>query len=135
VQRIFPFPWEQMKPKVAGRPRGGTHQETGEPPDLSRDRRSGFRYCHGHERLEFQQVLLPDALDVHQLFELFVEDSRRNVYAGELEVRPPGAPTTGPGGSGVVQPLATAQASLDGCLQTFRGVAKQNTLQGKASHD
>jgi hypothetical protein len=26
--------------------------------------------------------------------DLFVEDSWRNVYAGELEARPPGAPTT-----------------------------------------
>jgi hypothetical protein len=29
-----------------------------------------------------------------QLLDLFVEDDSRNVYAGELEVRPPGAPTT-----------------------------------------
>jgi hypothetical protein len=29
--------------------------------------------------------------------DLFVKDNRRNVYAGELEVRPPGAPTTGAG--------------------------------------
>ena len=28
------------------------------------------------------------------VLELFAEDSRRNVYAGELDVRPPGAPTT-----------------------------------------
>ena len=28
------------------------------------------------------------------LLDLFLEDSRLNVYAGELEVRPPGAPTT-----------------------------------------
>jgi hypothetical protein len=31
-----------------------------------------------------------------QILDLFVEDDRLNVYAGELEVRPPGAPTTGP---------------------------------------
>ena len=30
------------------------------------------------------------------VFDLFVEDSWRSVYAGELEVRPPGAPTTAP---------------------------------------
>jgi hypothetical protein len=29
-----------------------------------------------------------------QILELFVEDDRLDVYAGELEVRPPGAPTT-----------------------------------------
>ena len=29
-----------------------------------------------------------------QVLEFFVEDSQLNVYAGELEVRPPGAPTT-----------------------------------------
>jgi hypothetical protein len=31
-----------------------------------------------------------------QILELLAEDNRLNVYAGELEVRPPGAPTTGP---------------------------------------
>jgi hypothetical protein len=31
-----------------------------------------------------------------QIFELLAEDSQLNVCAGELEVRPPGAPTTGP---------------------------------------
>ena len=29
-----------------------------------------------------------------QILDLFVEDSQLNVHAGELEVRPPGAPTT-----------------------------------------
>jgi hypothetical protein len=29
-----------------------------------------------------------------QIRDLFAEDDRLNVYAGELEVRPPGAPTT-----------------------------------------
>jgi hypothetical protein len=29
-----------------------------------------------------------------RILDLFAEDSRRNVYADELEVRPPGAPTT-----------------------------------------
>src|SRR5207248_11522509 len=29
-----------------------------------------------------------------QILDLFVEESQLNVYAGELEVRPPGAPTT-----------------------------------------
>jgi hypothetical protein len=28
------------------------------------------------------------------ILELFAENSQLNVYAGELEVRPPGAPTT-----------------------------------------
>jgi hypothetical protein len=30
-----------------------------------------------------------------QIVDLFAEDSWRNIYAGEHEVRPPGAPTTG----------------------------------------
>ena len=34
-----------------------------------------------------------------QILDPFAEDSWRNVYAGELEVRPPGAPTTEPDGS------------------------------------
>jgi hypothetical protein len=29
-----------------------------------------------------------------QILDPFAEDNRLNVYAGELEVRPPGAPTT-----------------------------------------
>ena len=37
------------------------------------------------------------------LFELIFVDSQRNVYRGELEVRPPGAPTTtGRSGKGVL---------------------------------
>jgi hypothetical protein len=50
----------------------------------------------------------PSAVDAHsvreealgpcahppQVLELFAEDDSRNVYAGEREVRPPGAPTT-----------------------------------------
>jgi hypothetical protein len=35
-----------------------------------------------------------------QILDLFAGDSWRHVYAGELEVRPPGAPTTGWGESG-----------------------------------
>src|SRR6266496_1702202 len=31
-----------------------------------------------------------------RILDLFAEDSRRRVYAGELEVHLPGAPTTGP---------------------------------------
>jgi hypothetical protein len=31
-----------------------------------------------------------------QILDLLGEDSQLNVYAGELEVRPPGAPTTEP---------------------------------------
>ena len=33
---------------------------------------------------------------VRILLELFGEDGQLNVYGGELEVRPPGAPTSGP---------------------------------------
>jgi hypothetical protein len=47
-------------------------------------------------RLQLQKALFADALNIHQLFDLFAEDSWRRVYAGELEVRPPGAPTTRP---------------------------------------
>jgi len=35
-----------------------------------------------------------------QIFHLLAEDSWRRVYAGELEVRPPGAPTTDRTGGG-----------------------------------
>jgi hypothetical protein len=39
-------------------------------------------------RSEYQGRALSRILD------LFAEDSRPNVYTGELQVRPPGAPTT-----------------------------------------
>jgi len=38
-----------------------------------------------------------DGARLVQILDLLAEDSRLNVYAGELEVRPPGAPTTWPG--------------------------------------
>jgi hypothetical protein len=49
---------------------------------------------HRDERLQLQEALFPDAFDVHEVLDLLGEDDRLNVYAGELEVRPPGAPTT-----------------------------------------
>jgi hypothetical protein len=36
--------------------------------------------------------------NVRILLDIFLGDSQLNVYAGELEVRPPGAPTAGVGG-------------------------------------
>jgi hypothetical protein len=45
--------------------------------------RSGFTWAHEHAQLS-------------QILEHLAEDDRLNVYAGELEVRPPGAPTIGP---------------------------------------
>ena len=48
-----------------------------------------------------------------QVLDLLAEDNRLNVYAGKLEVRPPGAPTTGPvlgDGSAVGRPVATITA-------------------------
>jgi hypothetical protein len=38
---------------------------------------------------------------VARLLDLFAEDNRLNVYAGKLEVRPPGAPTTRAGFRGI----------------------------------
>src|SRR4029450_1386371 len=52
--------------------------------------------------------------DDPQLLDLLAEDSRLNVYAGELEVRPPGAPTIGAGPHGaepLVQSCALARVS------------------------
>jgi hypothetical protein len=45
------------------------------------------------ERLQLQQGLLADALHVHQFLDLILENDRANVYAAEVEVRPPCAPT------------------------------------------
>jgi hypothetical protein len=43
--------------------------------------------------LQLQEALLADALHVHQVFDIFFNNSQLNVHAGELEVRPRGAPT------------------------------------------
>jgi len=37
---------------------------------------------------------IEDIANLTPILELFVEESQLNVHAGELEVRPPGAPTT-----------------------------------------
>jgi hypothetical protein len=47
-----------------------------------------------NEWLHLEKALLPHASHVHQVFDLLAEDSQLNVYRGELEVRPPDAPTT-----------------------------------------
>jgi hypothetical protein len=71
----------------------------------------------------------PNWFDTHQILDLIFEDNRLNVYAGELEVRPPGAPTTttgerearlldsssrqrGPSGSGAGHSLAGSLARV-----------------------
>ena len=36
----------------------------------------------------------PERAQLAQILDLIFEDNRLNVYAGKLEVRPPGAPTT-----------------------------------------
>ena len=50
-----------------------------------------------------------------QVLELIVEDSQLNVYAGELEVRPRGAPTARPDGRRVdsCEPGATADRAIE----------------------
>jgi hypothetical protein len=76
-----------------------------------------FRIADTDLILQLQEVLLPNAADIHQLLDLFAEDSQLNVYRGELEVRPPGAPTTGSDS----RVLATSQefwasaGTMDGC--------------------
>jgi hypothetical protein len=41
---------------------------------------SRLRIANGDQRLQLQEALLADALDVHQLLDIFWEDSRLNVY-------------------------------------------------------
>jgi len=54
-------------------------------PSADRPSDRDMRNCERHRRARLVQIL-----------DLLAEDSRPNVYAGELEVRPPGAPTSGP---------------------------------------
>ena len=42
----------------------------------------------------FSFVRLHKQAQITAILDLFAEDNRLNVYAGKLEVRPPGAPTT-----------------------------------------
>src|SRR6476646_2102965 len=55
--------------------------------------RGRLRIAEGDQRLQLQEALLADALDVHQLLDTFFHHGQRNIHAGELEERPPGAPT------------------------------------------
>jgi hypothetical protein len=50
---------------------------------------------HALESLDVPLVIGHRRAHLAQILDLFGEDSWRNVHAGELEVRPPGAPTTG----------------------------------------
>jgi hypothetical protein len=56
--------------------------------------RGGLAVAHGDERLQLQETLLTDTFYVHQLFEIFLDHSQLNIHRGELEVRPPAAPTS-----------------------------------------
>ena len=64
------------------------------------------------------------ALDARlaHILDLFGEDSRRNVHAGELEVRPPGAPTT-PGMLGGGGPPAERRGVL-GAVFAYRPIRR-----------
>ena len=53
-----------------------------------------FRSGDRDLRFQLQEVFFADPTHVHQLLDIILEDDRLNVYAGELEVRPPAAPTT-----------------------------------------
>ena len=56
------------------------------------------------------------------IFDLFAKDSWRNVYGGELEVRPPGAPTTRPG-----RGLDVCRTSAANEAETLNGVLLNTT--------
>src|SRR6266511_5000471 len=62
-----------------------------------------------HARTARADAHWPDFAPLSQILDLLAEDSRPNVYAGKLEVRPPAAPTTNPQErrSAVVQPVPT----------------------------
>jgi hypothetical protein len=47
--------------------------------------------CYGHRAAA---ALTPTIAPTSRILDLLAEDNRLNVYAGELELRPPGAPTT-----------------------------------------
>src|SRR2546428_13595062 len=59
----------------------------------NRSRNASCRLHMGPSRIDAQ------CTDNQRLLDLFAEDSWRRVYGSELEVRPPGAPTTGTGGT------------------------------------
>ena len=55
------------------------------------------------QRLPFSTV--PERSDVQIVLDSFSEDGRRNIHAGEIEVRPPGAPTSGDGADQTSKPV------------------------------
>ena len=58
---------------------------------LQRPATAGDRPANGEARILNKQR---EDRDLQEIFDLLAEDSRLNVYAGKLEVRPTGAPTT-----------------------------------------
>jgi hypothetical protein len=77
---------------------------------------------------------------VKSILELIFVDSQRNVYRGELEVRPPGAPTTaGRSGKGV---LVRARSKQNRCLEKLgvirrveeAGMMDQNRFDSYKAH-
>jgi hypothetical protein len=57
------------------------------PPETSAQNREWTRPSINGDKIRHSQNVRP-------FFDLLAEDSQLNVYAGELEVRPPRAPTT-----------------------------------------
>jgi hypothetical protein len=73
-----------------------------------------------------------DLAQIVSILDLLAEDSRLNVYAGELDLRPPGAPTTGAvmgeqRGLVVARPLATTRSSPAADLSQMTGYLASNT--------
>jgi hypothetical protein len=80
-----------LQPEARGvrRPRGGRPR----PQSRTVLALRRLRGRNHDERLQLQEGLLADALHVHQFLDLILENDRANVYAAEVEVRPPCAPT------------------------------------------
>src|SRR4051812_31959050 len=96
----------QQRSRAAARPRTSRHVRSSRPPTSARA--ESQRCATPRSVSETTSYLCPannrrgpacERCERHHrtaLLDLLAEDSRLNVYAGELEVRPPGAPTTDP---------------------------------------
>ena len=68
--------------------------------------------------------------DLERILDFFFYDSQRNVYAGEREVRPPGAPTTERGGArSAITALTSCQRGA-GCDAVRRWARYRRSKRG-----
>jgi len=95
------------------------HKSLGQPCEISCNQQLPRETDRRPSKPEFVNWLREDR-DVQKLFDLISEDDWLNVYRGELEVRPPCAPTTRQVGRPILDWTADSQILGDFSLRFLR---------------